>query len=374
MERTVTNMEIKKRNRNRIFRYIRRHDRISNPELVTALKLSLPTVTQITKELLHEGLVIEQGEFHSTGGRRAKALSLDGNYKLAIGLDITKNHISMVLTNIKGDILHYTRQRLTYANAPGYYQQVHDMIDTFITEGKGERNRILGLGISFPGIVDINQEQISYSHALCVSALPFTAVQPYFDYPCYFINDANAGAYAEGMESDEPQRFFYLSLSNTVGGAIFNHRSLIQGDYFRCGEVGHMTVIPNGLLCYCGKKGCLDAYCAAWQLSKETDGNLGLFFEELKKGNQKISSIWHTYATYLAIAINNIHMVLDCNIILGGYVGSYIAPYIEEIRNNVAQRNTFDMEREFIKPCCRNMEAAAYGASMAVLEDFMKDI
>jgi hypothetical protein len=67
-------------------------------------------------------------------------------------------------------------------------------------------------------------------------------------------------------------------------------------------------------------------------------------------------------------------MVLDCNIILGGYVGSYIAPYIEEIRNNVAQRNTFDMEREFIKPCCRNMEAAAYGASMAVLEDFMKDI
>lgn len=52
----------------------------------------------------------------------------------------------------------------------------------------------------------------------------------------------------------EDERFFYLSLSNTVGGAILNERKLQQGKAFRCGEVGHMTIVPDGKLCYCGKK------------------------------------------------------------------------------------------------------------------------
>ena len=100
-KKKVTNMEVKKQNRNRVFRYICRNGTVSNPDIAHEMNMSLPTVTQITKELIEKGLVEEKGELQSTGGRRAKALSAAVNIKQAVGLDITKNHISLVLTNLE---------------------------------------------------------------------------------------------------------------------------------------------------------------------------------------------------------------------------------------------------------------------------------
>ena len=101
-KKQVTNIEVKRNNRNRIYRFICGHETVSNPDISYETKMSLPTVTQITKELIEKGLVEEVGELKSTGGRRAKALSAVANAKQAVGLDITKNHISLVLTNLKG--------------------------------------------------------------------------------------------------------------------------------------------------------------------------------------------------------------------------------------------------------------------------------
>ena len=110
----ATNMEVKKNNRNRVFRYICKHGTVSNPDISYNMKMSLPTVTQITKELIEKGVIEESGELHSTGGRRAKALTAAVNVKQAVGLDITKNHVSFVLTNLTGKILKYVRIFLPY--------------------------------------------------------------------------------------------------------------------------------------------------------------------------------------------------------------------------------------------------------------------
>ena len=117
---TNTNIEVKKNNRNRIFRYICKNGIVSNPDISYKLKMSLPTVTQITKELIEMGLVEENGELQSTGGRRAKALSAASNVKQAVGLDITKNHISLILTNLTGEMLKYERIFYPYTPAGLY--------------------------------------------------------------------------------------------------------------------------------------------------------------------------------------------------------------------------------------------------------------
>ncbi|RAZ93255.1 sugar kinase, partial [Klebsiella oxytoca] len=78
-----------------------------------------------TKELLAEGLLEEKGELQSTGGRRAKAFSAVVNARLAVGLDITKNHISLVLTQLTGRILRYERIFLPFASEDCYYQEVN---------------------------------------------------------------------------------------------------------------------------------------------------------------------------------------------------------------------------------------------------------
>lgn len=370
----ATNMEIKKRNRNRIFRYICKHGTVSNPDIAYDMKMSLPTVTQITKELIEKGFVEETGELQSTGGRRAKALSAAINVKQAVGLDITKNHISFVLTNLTGEILNHVRIFLPYNHEEAYYRRVNDELESFLEESNADRKRILGIGISFPGIIDLDRQLITYSHILGVKMISFDSVSSFFNYPCCFLNDANAGAYAEGICSDERERFFYLSLSNTVGGAIFDNNRLVQGDHFRCGEVGHMTVIPDGKICYCGKKGCLDAYCSAAILSAAAGGKLEKFFELLEKNDQRAAELWDVYTGYLAVALNNIRMLLDCDIILGGYVGSYAKPYLQDIWNKVSERNTFTEERQFVKSCRYKVGAAALGAALEVIENFVRQI
>ena len=65
----LTNKEVKKKNRNQIFRYICTHGTVSNPDIVSDLHLSLPTVTNTTRELLESGLLRDLGEMQSTGGR-----------------------------------------------------------------------------------------------------------------------------------------------------------------------------------------------------------------------------------------------------------------------------------------------------------------
>ena len=95
----TTNMAIKKNNRNRIYRYIRKVEVTSNPDISYDLKISLPTVTQNTKELIEKGLVRETGKLKSTGGKRAVGLAAAADFKLAVGLDITRNHISLVLAD-----------------------------------------------------------------------------------------------------------------------------------------------------------------------------------------------------------------------------------------------------------------------------------
>ncbi|MDE7313099.1 MAG: ROK family protein [Eubacterium sp.] len=370
-QKKITNIEVKKKNRNDVFRYICKHSMASNPDISYALKLSLPTVTQITRELIGEGLVEEKGALESTGGRRAKALAVSDTAGKAAGLDITKNHISLMLTGVTGEILKYERIFLPYAAEGRYYEEVSQKLEYFLEEGGCGKKDMLGIGISFPGIIDLDRELIADSHVLGVSNLPFSSVSCFFDYPCHFLNDANAGAYAEGIQSECMERFFYLSLSGTVGGAVYSSGRLEQGSHFRCGEAGHMTIVPDGEACYCGKNGCLDAYCSAKRL---TDGKLEDFFERLGQGEREAASRWEQYTSYLAVAVNNIHMILDCDVVLGGYVGSCMGEYIRDVRSKVSQRNTFAKDSSFVRPCSHKMGAAALGASRKVIELFLEQV
>ena len=373
-EKKITNIEVKKKNRNKVFRYICDQGTVSNPEIAYHLKLSLPTVTQITKELIGKGLVEEQGELESTGGRRAKALSAVVNVRMAVGLDITKNHITLVLTNLIGEILRYERINQPYSAEDVYYQQVNEKLETFLEAAGVDVSKILGIGISFPGIIDLDQEKIPYSHVLEVEEVSLSRLGSFFSYPCFFLNDANAGAFAEGFCGQERERFFYLSLSNTVGGAVYSRNELVQGSHFRCGEVGHMTIVMDGRRCYCGKAGCLDAYCAAGRLSDAAGGKLERFFALLDQGKEEAVSIWNTYTDYLAAAVNNIHMILDCDVILGGYVGSYIGLHLQELWEKTAARNTFEEKEPYVSSCHYKVASAALGAALKVIEGFISQI
>lgn len=106
---------IKQVNRNRVFRLIAARQRISKQEIAAELKLSLPTTTQNLNSLKDEGLIEENGTFSSGIGRKARAVSIVADFRVAVGLDITPHHISLVLVDLNGSMMDHVREKFEIA-------------------------------------------------------------------------------------------------------------------------------------------------------------------------------------------------------------------------------------------------------------------
>ena len=370
-----TNRAIRKENRNRIFRYICRNGRSSNPSIASALKMSLPTVLQNTRELQEAGLLYDAGELDSTGGRKAKTVNVVADYRCSVGIDITRNHIVMVLTNLVGANVDRERICFPFRDEESYYQYMRKILQDFLERNHVPEERILGVGISVPGIVNHVADRIDRSHVLGLEDYPLGRIAAYIPYKTWFLNDASAGAFAEGFHAPEDDHFFYLSLNNTVGGCFYDRKKLFEGDHYRSGEVGHTILIPDGRRCYCGQCGCADPYCSALRLAEtEENNNLELFFEKLREGRSMEAGRWKEYVHHVAMLIHNIHMTLDCDIIIGGYVGSAMGDFIEDIRREVRQMDLFDQEASYLRPCVFKISESAFGVALSEIEDFISRI
>lgn len=365
-----SNIEVKKINKNIIYKYILNKGKVSKHEIAEALNMSMPTVLQNIKELFNENLIKESGEFESSGGRKAKAISIDEDAKYSLGIDITKNHISLVLVNLYGNVVKHLRLKKSFDYADNYLLWMKKSIEDFI-DGM-DINKILGAGVSIPGIIDKSEHYITSSYVLGIENIECSNFSKYIPLECIFINDANAAGFAEARYIDNDA--VYLSLSDSVGGAIILNKKLHIGDNVRAGEFGHITIEPNGEKCYCGKIGCLDSYVKANLLSDLTNGQLDVFFEELKKGNKKLLKAWNNYLYYLSIAVNNLRMSFDCDIVIGGYIGSYFNEYIEIFRTMVSQFNIFENNGNYVKVCRHHFEGAALGASLVHIYNFIEKI
>ena len=269
-----SNREVKKNNRIRTLRAVLAGGRISQPALAAELGHSGPTVLSNIRELIQLGLVEEIGVFDSTGGRRAKAFGPVADARLSIGLEITKSHIGLVAVDLTGSLEAYRRQEMAFSMSDAYFQQLAQRLEQFIQNEELAPQRLLGVGISLPGIVDERERLLTDSHVLQLKDVSTDCFSRCLPYSCRFINDANAAGLAEVYQQEELKNLVYLSLSDSVGGAILIDGRLYAGDHRRAGELGHNTLVPNGRPCYCGKLGCLDSYCNAQILSGMTGGSL----------------------------------------------------------------------------------------------------
>ncbi len=359
-------------NRSRIVRFILESGETSKMEIAKELNLSMPTVLQNIKELTEEGFIKENGEYASTGGRKAKTLVICENIKYAAGLDITQNHISIVLINLNGEVIKSTRKRKKFQNNLEYYNEISKEIDGFIEEDRIEKEKILGLGISLPGIINYDSMLLVKSHALQVENISLKMMEQIMKFPVYFENDANAALMAEKRENK--QEAVYLSLSDTVGGAICMKGNLFLGKNRKAGEFGHMTMIPNGRQCYCGKRGCIDAYCSALSLLGDKDMTLEQFMDKVTKKEKEYSQCWDEYLDNLAIVVTNLRMAYDTDIILGGYIGTYLKDYMLELGKKILEYNIFDRDVSYLKNCIFQKEVSAVGVGKYFIDQYIKNL
>lgn len=361
--------DVQESNITRIAKYILEQGETSKNEIASALNLSMPTTLQYVKDLMRRGIIHEVGEYQSTGGRKAKTLSIVESLYYSVGIEITANHVSFVLIDLKVNIVFSWRIRLVFEHAENYYTVLAEKLLQFIKNSGISAKQILGVGFSIPGIVISSEQRLMVSHVLHLKNIDLSFLSKYIPFPICFENDAVCAAMAERKYLHH--NTLYLSLSNSVGGAIYLNNEIYYGAHYRSGEFGHMIIESGGRQCYCGKCGCVDAYCSARILTDYTDGVLEDFFQKLEIGDVGAHSLWNNYLQHLAITISNLHLAFDCDIILGGYVGSYMDPYIPDLWDYLQEYRLFEDDSQFLIPCHFKQNATGVGIAMSFIYQFL---
>jgi predicted NBD/HSP70 family sugar kinase/biotin operon repressor len=353
----------------RILRYMMHTKSTSKAELAKELNLSMPTVLTNVNELAEKGMIVEVGELESTGGRKAKLLAIQKNYRFSMGIDITANHIGMVLVNMDGEVIHQKRIREKFLPDVKYCSKLSETASDFLRQAEetNEKN-VLGIGIALPGIIDAKNRVMVKSHALNLDNYSLKMMEQMMPLPTYFANDANAAMLAE--KSQDIHDAVYLSLNHTLGGAICLNGKLFTGKNQKAGEFGHMIMVPGGKRCYCGKCGCADAYLAASVLTAGGKNNLEDVMQSVDT-DKEAGQLWETYLENLAILISNLRMAYDTDIILGGDVGGYLSNYNVKLGEKIFRYNLFDGDLSYLKYCTYKREAAAAGAAKHFFEEYL---
>lgn len=370
----TANMEIKRKNHSDIFQLFRTNNLLTKQNIATTLQLSLPTVIQNINELCEEGLVAEYGTKGNTGGRRAKTYGIVKDARIAVGLDITQNHVAVVAVDLTGSICYQERTHRKFEQTDAYYRYLEHLVEQCIDAVHILPDKVLGVGIGVPGLVTEDNQTVFYGEILHFTGATCSEFSQYISYPTIMLNDANAAGFAETWIRPDIKNAFYLMLSNNIGGSVIINGIPYNGTHYRSGEVGHICIERDGRKCYCGQRGCVDCYLAATELSELTDGRLSNFFALLSNGDPKATARWDNYLNYLAFTVNNVHMLFDCPIILGGYVGEFLPAYMGEIRQRARKYNSFVKNADYLMECMYKTEAIAAGSALHFISQFLESV
>ena len=371
----LTNTDVKKLNKNRIFRLIYNSDKISRQEIADQLGLSLPTVNQNLKMLMEDGLIEYVGNFTSTGGRRAQAITINNNARKAISVNIKADYINVDVVGLKGQIIYSMAVKAHFSKSSAYIEKLTDAVRHAVDYVGADADDILGVGITVPGILDDEKQILISAPPLKAKNYDFTRLISAIDYPVVVMNDARAEAYADhwfnGKSEDEK---IYIMLGEGVGGAYINASAIRNGVHNRGGEFGHMVIHPGGKQCLCGKKGCFEAYVSEKVLSSELDTSLEDFFAQAEKGKPDYVDMLEEYIDNLALGINNIYTMMDCDIVLGGTVAPYIKRYEDRIKECLVNDYSFDTDADYLKISDDGGGKSGLGAALSFVARFIDGV
>nr|WP_317322996.1 ROK family protein [uncultured Flavonifractor sp.] len=373
MQKALTSAALKQTNRRRIYQYVYQSQKpVTKQEIAGALELSLPTVSNNLNSFLEEGLLAYSGTQASTGGRKPRTVALVADARFSVGISIMDDTLRMAVIDIRAQELGYQKIRKKFSHTPDYYRDVANLLETFLDRLGLDRQRLLGLGITVPGIVDAERERLVFAPTLDLRDIPLCEITAAFSaYPVRVDNDANASGYAEAWARRENRNLVYLSLERGVGGAILMGERPYTGDNGRSGEFGHICVVPNGRPCRCGKRGCLEAYCSTSRLSDDLGITLEEFFSMLKSGNQQIALTWEQYRGHLTDGLAIIRMGMDCDIVLGGMLAAYLDEHLDQIRQEVCEKTLFDQDGRFLILDYFKSHSACVGVALHDIDCFL---
>lgn len=375
-EKGLTTIALKKINRSKIYQYIYRSKLTSKLQIVQDLQMGLSTVSQNLNILENEGLIEKNGYFDSTGGRKANAIQIVSDFRISIGVGILKNMFHITAIDLYGNTVYTDTIPLTYSNTAAYYQQITDKVKDFIEKNQYPEDKILGVSIATQGITSPDNTTVIYGNIMNNTGMRLKDFSRHLPYPCHLEHDSKSAAFLELWNHPELDSAVVFLLNRNLGGAIITNHQIHQGCSMHSGTIEHICVNPDGPLCYCGNRGCLETYCSANSLEQASGMTIKEFFPLLReKKSPQLIQIWEDYLKHLAFAMKNLNLVIDAPIIISGY----LAPYFTEddtdyLLRQINSMTPFELKEERILVGTHGQYTPAIGAALFYVKEFIQSV
>lgn len=375
-EKGLTNISVKKINRSKVYQYIYRKKITSKLQIVQDLQMGLSTVSQNLNLLEQDGLIEKNGYFESTGGRKANAIQIVSDFRISIGIGILKNMFHITAVDLYGNALYTNTIPFPYSNTPDYYKQVTDKIKEFIATNQYVEEKILGVSIATQGITSPDHSTVLYGNIMNNTGMILEDFSRYLPYPCYLEHDSKSAAFLELWKHPELDSAVVFLLNRNLGGAIITNHQIHQGSSMHSGTIEHICINPDGPLCYCGNRGCLETYCSANALEQAAGMNIKDFFSLLReKKSPQLTQIWKDYLHHLAFAMKNINLIIDAPIIISGYLAPYfLEDDIANLTKHINVSSPFALNKEHIFVGTNGQYTPAIGAALFYVNQFIHAI
>lgn len=387
-ETGLTTIQLKKINKSKVYHYIYQQHTTSKLQIVQELQMGLSTVSQNLTLLEQEGYIQRNGYFDSTGGRKAQTIQIVPDFRISIGIGILKEMFHMTAVDLYGHILDMETISLSYADTDAYYKQMTEKIQAFITSHHYDLQKILGISIATQGITSSDHTTVTYGKILHNTGMNVDHFSSRLPFACHLEHDSKSAAHLELWNHPELDSAIVILLNRNLGGAIITDRHIHQGSTMHSGTLEHMCVNPDGPLCYCGNRGCLETYCSADALEQASGMPIPDFFHSLReisrhtadtdtdeKKSSQISQIWEDYLNHLAFAMKNLNLIIDAPIILSGYLASFLTE--EDTQYLLKQINAatpFPLRKEQILVGTYGQYTQAAGAALYYVETFLNTL
>jgi predicted NBD/HSP70 family sugar kinase len=391
-----TVLDLRRNNRQKILQLIYFSGSITRPELIQQSGLSAGTVANVVTELLSEDILIELGMEESQGGRPRTILSINPDFGYFVGIDIGETHVCLELFDITLNKIGAVLPAIHDGEDKPFYivKQILDNLNLLLQEANISMEQIIGVGIGVPGVVDRERPddlQVIAPIWNWKTVPLYSMLKNHLDIPIYLDNGAKAMTQAEAwFKVGQPlETMVALLIGTGVGGGIIQHGELYRGPTNSAGELGHTIIELKGRPCRCGSQGCLEAYLGALGILErvqELDSNhaclkqatqkesIATLVEMIASNDRVANQVLKDTGQYLGAAIVNIVNIFNPQlIILGGWLGILIGPYILDEVERVVKQNA-------LKPALKNLkielaqfgdDAISLGAATLALEDFL---
>jgi len=349
----ATHQLTKQHNRDLVLKTIFDHETISRAQIARLTQLTRTTVSEVVSSLILEGLVQEVGLGSSNGGKPSIQLSLVANSRYLIGVNLAQNRFVGSVVDLRGEIKKTVEVPVRGGDGRQATGLVYKILDQLLDN---EWKPVMGIGVGAPGLVNTRAGVVVNAVNLEWQDLPLAhLLGERYRLPVRVLNDSQATAIGEFVYGDHRSdgNLIVVNASHGIGAGILINGRLFQGDGGGAGEIGHVLVehgeMENGLLCRCGRRGCLETLASGWAVlqavqstqrlpGKSQARTLGAIETKFCAGDPSVKEIVLEAGRSLGTAIGGLVGTLNIKkIILSGDMTRFGEPWLAAVREAMSE-------------------------------------